>query len=210
MFGGRDTKDSLMSWDDVAQFNRKGIDFSVTMSNHFIDNAAVSHALKLLEKLLSIRETNNVIILNRKFAKIVRRAFPSIVIKQSAIADPRSLESIEKALEIYDLINLSHNMYDEPEFVMSLPKEIKSRLIMFAVGRCAYRCYKKTCYTGCSQEQFGKPVTQVCHGNGRVNNQLVVPTTWFDLNHPIFEDIQYLKYTVPTNPTNGEIILGAS
>ena len=97
-------------------------------------------------------------------------------------------------------------MYDEREFVMSLPQKIKSRLIMFGVGRCAYQCYHKTCYTGASQEHFGKPITQTCHGNGRVDNQLVVPTTWFDLTDPIFEDIPYIKYTVPANK-NGETVL---
>ena len=206
MFGGRDTKDSRMTWKDVEQFNRQGISFSVTLTNHFFDTEAVNHSFKLIERLLTISEENSVVILNRKYAKLVRAAFPSIVMKQSAIADARTLPAIEKALELYDLVNLSHNMYDEREFVMSLPKAIKNRLIMFAVGRCAYKCYTKTCYTGCSQEQFGKPVTQHCTGHGRVNDELVVPTTWFDLSDPIFTDIPYLKYTVPDNK-NGSIIL---
>lgn len=206
MFGGRDTGDSRMSWNDVKKFNDLGISFAVTLTNHFVDDLAVKQSFELIHRLLMMSEKNSVIALNRKFAKMVRQAFPSVILKQSAIADARTLPAIEKALEIYDLVNLSHNMYDEREFVLSLPKEIKSKLIMFGVGRCAYRCYNKTCYTGASQEQFGKSVTQTCHGNGRVDNQLVVPTTWFDLTDPIFEDIPYIKYTVPANK-NGEIVL---
>ena len=206
MFGGRNPSDSIMSWADVAEFNSRGIGFAVTLTNHYVDNEAINQSFNLIHRLLTMSEKNSVIALNRSFAKIVRAAFPSVILKQSAIADPRTKEAIEKALEIYDLVNLSHNMYDEREFVMPLPQKIKSRLIMFGVGRCAYQCYNKTCYTGASQEHFGKPVTQVCQGNGRVDNRLVVPTTWFDLTDPIFEDIPYIKYTVPANK-NGETVL---
>ena len=206
MFGGRDTGDTVMSWNEVAEFNRLGIGFAVTLTNHFIDNDAINQSFRLIHRLLTMSEKNSVIALNRQFAKIVRQVFPSVILKQSAIADPRTLPAIERALEVYDLVNLSHNMYDNREFVMSLPKKIKNRLIMFGVGRCAYRCYNKTCYTGASQSHFGKPVTQTCHGDGRVDDQLVVPTTWFDLSDPIFEDIPYIKFTVPANK-NGEIVL---
>ena len=206
MFGGRDSKDSRLTWADVKKLNELGISFSVTLTNHFTDSAAIKQSFRLIDHLLSISESNSVIVLNRKYAQLVRSTYPNIMLKQSAIADPRTLASIEQALEIYDLVNLSHNMYDERELVMSFPKEIKQKLIMFGVGRCAYKCYTKTCYTGCSQDQFGKPVTQRCTGHGRVNDELVVPTTWFDLSDPIFTDINYIKYTVPDNK-NGSIKL---
>ena len=199
MFGGR-AKNSvhtpaLMSWDEVSQFNQRNITFSLTLSNHFIDDEAVASSFPIIEKLISLSEKNSVIVLNRTYAKILRKTFPTLIMKQSTIANPRTISSIERALETYDLVTLNHNMLDEREFILSLPLEIKKKLVLFASSICEFRCpEKKVCYTGNSQSQFGLPRTYWCTSSHRKDG-ITGPMTFFNLKDPIYKDIQYIKFT---------------
>lgn len=204
MFGGRPPKKGILTWDDVATLNKQGIAFSATLSNHYLDDAALAESFKFIEKLLSSSEQNSIITVNRTFTKKVKAEFPKILTKQSAISDSRTLAAIERALEIYDLVTLSHNMLDEREFLINLPKEIKNRLVLFASGGCAYKCFEKTCYVGNSQEHFGLPVTQFCTGRNNViwgkgteevwPKPYQAPFVLFDTSDEIFNDVNYIKY----------------
>ncbi len=198
MYGGRagstrSIKD-IVPWDAVNELNNSGIKFYVTLTNHFLDKDAITQSLKHVEKLLSISESNGVVVLNRKFAKILRRHFPDVILKQSAIANPTSLDSIEKALEVYDYITLSHNALDMEIFLLSIPPIIKQKLVLFGNARCAYKCFKLTCYLGCSQFHFGKEVTSSCTGVSSMKELKPIPMTIFNISHPIYAHVSKIKY----------------
>ena len=198
MYGGRGgsrrSPKDYVPWDGVKEINKRGIKFFITLTNHYLDDDAVMQSLKHVEKLLSISESNGIVVLNRKFAKILRYHFPDIILKQSAIANPTTLGSIEKALEIYHYVTLSHQELDKVDFLFSIPPEIKQKLVLFGNGRCAYKCMERTCYLACSQFHFGKEVTARCTGILSKENAEPVPMTVFNINHPIYTHVSKIKY----------------
>ena len=194
MYAGRGITETYIPWEDVQYLNNRGISFSAVLTNHFVDQDAINESFKVIERLLSMSDRNSIVALNRKYAVEVRKAFPTLIIKQSAIADPRSLLAIERALEVFDLVTLAHTMNDETEFLYSLPADIKSRLVMFLIGGCAYRCEAKTCYTGNSEVHFGKVVTHTCTGKNRGPGfKLLSEFKMWDVTDPIFDNVQCIK-----------------
>lgn len=199
MYGGRTIGTPALTWEQIKELNEIGVGFSVTLTNHFVSTESVNQGIDLLAKLSEMSSLNSAVILNRRFAKMVKAVYPSILLKQSAIANPRTLDSISRALDVYDLVTISHTMLDETEFLCSLPPDIKTRLVMFATGGCAYRCEALTCYTGYSQQHALLPETSECTGLNRANRHRPDYFRW-ELSNPIFDGVRYIKLVEPPPP----------
>ena len=135
-----------------------GICLSLTLTNHFFDEAVYRQSCDLLQRHHELG--NSIICVSDKLARRLRQDFPNYILKASVIKNLNTLDKIRAALTLYDYVTVPMDKNDDDAFLEQLPE--KRRIILFGNATCAYTCPSRTCYLGFSQEIQGKPVTSKC------------------------------------------------
>ena len=159
LYGGRphDIKHSL-TWIHLRQLRELGINFSITLTNHFVDDAVYAQSVDFLEK--HHRPGNSVICHVDELARRIRVDFPHYTLRASIIKNCNTEEKVVKALELYDQVVIPMEKNDDDEFLEALP--CKERLMLFANAACGYTCRNRTCWLGVSQQMQGREETADC------------------------------------------------
>jgi hypothetical protein len=152
------SRDLAIQDNHAAALRSKGIGVALTTTNHYFDEAAYRESWPLLEK--HHNKGNSLIITHDEFAKSVRRDFPEYQLKASITKNLNTLNKIERAFDLYDLVLVPMDKNDDDEFLMSIPH--KDRIILFMNAGCAYNCPARMCYVGNSQGIQGMDVTSTC------------------------------------------------
>lgn len=159
LYGGRSfkIKHSLTSR-HIKDLEAHGIHLSLTLTNHFFDDASYKESQELLKT--HHKKGNSVICVNDELAMRVKNDFPDYMVKASIIKDSNTIDKIEQCLNIYDHVVLPMEKNEDDLFLQRIAD--KSRIILFGNATCAFTCPSRTCYQGFSQGTAGKPVTSGC------------------------------------------------
>ena len=159
LYGGRSFKlDRSINERHISELEKLGIGLALTMTNHYFSDEVYESSKKLFE--WHHKKGNSIICTNDELAMRIRRDFPNYTIKASIIKNINSLEKIDQAFQIYDLITLPMDLNDDDEFLEKIRN--KDRIILFGNANCAYTCPARSCYLGFSQKYMDKPVTSFC------------------------------------------------
>lgn len=159
LYGGRSYKPEFSLTDKhIDQLNNLGIGISLTLTNHFFDGEAYRESLPLMQA--HHRKKNAIICTNDELARRIRRDFPDYVLRASILKQIDTMEKLEQALELYDMIVLPMDKNDDDDFLQGIKE--KDRILLFGNANCAYSCPSRTCYAAFSQKNAGLPVTHSC------------------------------------------------
>lgn len=189
LYGGRPFRKQIsLSFRQINMLQRKGIAFSLTLSNHHFSMEHYRQSYTLLEQLY--REGNSVICTNDELARVIRKDFPLFKIHASVIKDIRTLDEIHKALELYDYVVLSPKLNDNAEFLQQI--DCKDKIILFASVQCMYYCDPKECFLNVSMvnnPELGVSRVPCPHRDNPEFKKLTV----FNLSDEKFTGYQYFK-----------------
>lgn len=159
LYGGRpyNVKHS-MTWIHLRQLKELGINFSITMTNHFVDDKVYAQSFDFLEK--HHRKGNSVVCHSDQLAHKIKNDFPLYILRASIMKNINTVEKAERNLELYDQIVIPMEMNDDDEFLEKLP--CKERVVLFANAACGYTCRNRTCWVGISQVNQGREETSDC------------------------------------------------
>ena len=147
MYGGRpyirsspEILDSDLQW----MYNQ-GIGYRIPLTSALVTEEMYEESIPFLEKYH--REGNSVICVKNNLAKWIRRDFPLYKLEASVIKEISDENSLNKALELYDtVVPLPAAFNTNLELLASLSNEVRSRLRLFLVTGCAFKCPAKLCY----------------------------------------------------------------
>jgi hypothetical protein len=176
LYGGRPYNLKYALTDDhVRTLKAHGIGLSLTLTNHFFDEASYQHSYDFLKTLH--KKGNSIICTSDELAVRIRNDFPDYTLKASIIKNLNTSVKIRKALQLYDYVTVPMDKNDDDAFLKTL--EVKDRIILFGNANCAYTCPNRTCYLGFSQRIQGKPVSSGCSRNKQP--RLDLGQIWFDV-----------------------------
>ena len=198
LWGGRIYQNNVLSDTTVHKILNMGIHFDLVLSNLLYSDQAYRRTIPLLEEYHAAG--NGVVVTTNKLAEKIRKDFPKYRIKASCIRNPRSISSIERSLELFDLVSLQPNAIKNRDFISSICQKIRDRVILFGSSSCLYNCTRPTCYTGMSQMNFGKPATGGCSGSG---SPMLKRFYWFNYEEAeIFKGFPLIKLVLPRPDSN--------
>lgn len=159
LYGGRpyDVKRSL-TWIHFQQLKQLGIHFSITLTNHYVDDKIYEQSRTFLEK--HHRKGNSVICHSNRLARKIREDFPLYTLRASIMKNINTVEKVERNLELYDQLVIPMEMNDDDEFLQAIP--CKEKIMLFANAACGYSCKNRTCWTSVSQKNQGRQETTDC------------------------------------------------
>ncbi|MCP5054188.1 MAG: hypothetical protein GY940_43880 [bacterium] len=161
LYGGREFQlNRSLTPRHIEQMEEQGIHLSLTLSNHFFDEESYRESKGLLKA--HHKKGNSVICLNDDMALRIKQDFPDYLVKASIIKNIRTVDRLEKCLNLYDHAVLPMDKNDDDRFLLSIRRELRGRVVLFGNATCAYNCPARTCYKGFSEANAGKPVTSVC------------------------------------------------
>jgi alcohol sulfotransferase len=208
LYGGRpyDIKHAL-TWIHFQQLKQLGIHFSVTLTNHFVDDAVYEQSLGFLDK--HHRQGNSIVCHSNNLARRIKADFPHYTLRASIMRSINTLEKVERNLELYDQLVIPMEMNDDDEFLQKIP--CKERIMLFANAACGYSCPQRTCWVGVSQMNQGREETSDCSQNAlHLKN---VGKTFFDVKkfHEMgFRNFKLIPSTIPKNVDQVAAILARS
>ncbi len=159
LYGGRpyDMKRALTNI-HLRQLAELGIHFSITMTNHYVNDDAYEQSRSILERCHV--QGNSIICTSNGLAKKIKRDFPRYSLRSSIMQKLDTIEKIETALELYDLVVIPMEMNDDDDFLEKIPW--KNKVMLFANANCGYRCNDRSCWLGVSQFNQGREETADC------------------------------------------------
>jgi hypothetical protein len=161
LYGGRPfVSDRSLTPRHLERMNELGINLSLTLTNHYFDEETYNAGKELLKT--HHRKGNSIICVNDDLAARLKNDFPDYIVKASIIKNIGALEQVERCLTIYDQVVLPMEKNDDDGFLLSIPEQERSRVVLFGNATCAYTCPNRTCYWGFSQQNAGKEVTVKC------------------------------------------------
>jgi uncharacterized protein (DUF779 family) len=193
LYGGRSQFDvHTIPKETIDAFQKDGITFDIALSNHHFNEALYKETIPLLEE--HYKEGNGIVVVNNRLARVIRRDFPKYKIKASCIRDPRSLDSINRSLELYDEIAIHPQAMRDTAFIKNLPE--KHRMILFGGIGCLLDCSNTVCFPIASKVFAVNP--DIKKGCAKLNSGYVSPFYWFDWeNSPLFEGFNKIKLELP-------------
>lgn len=197
LYGGRpyDIKHAL-TWIHFRQLQELGINFSVTMTNHFVDDSIYEQSLSFLDK--HHRKGNSIVCHSNNLARRIKADFPLYTLRASIMRSINTLEKVERNLELYDQLVIPMEMNDDDEFLQNIP--CKERIMLFANAACGYACPQRTCWVGVSQMNQGRKETSDCSQNAlHLKN---VGKTFFDVKKFYemgFRNFKLIPSAIPKN-----------
>jgi len=147
LYGGRIFTGPELSDNDIQMLYQWEVGLKLPLTNTFVTEEEYEKEYALLEKYH--RKGNSVVLVNNDLAMWIRRDFPDYEIEASVIKNISKQSTIDKYLDIYDIIVLPMDLHRAPEFLESL--EPKIRLRLFITAACAFTCPAKTCYKSISK-----------------------------------------------------------
>jgi len=147
LYGGRIFIGPELSESDVQTLYNWEVGLKLPLTNTFASEEEYEKEYTFLEKYH--RKGNSVVLVNDELARWIRRDFPDYEIEASVIKNISKQSTIDKYLDIYDIIVLPMDLHRQPEYLESL--EPKSRLRLFITAACAFTCPAKTCYKSISR-----------------------------------------------------------
>ncbi len=151
LYGGRGFSRRELSDKDVSQLNNAGIGVRLPMTNHYATRREYKLNHWLLRKYH--RKGNSVICTNDDLARWIRDDFPDYRLDASVIKNVRSMDKIEKAMELYDSVVLPMPVNEDLEFLGTI--EDKDKITLFANAGCALTCPSRICYPSVSKINKG-------------------------------------------------------
>lgn len=200
LYGGRTYKLRHSFTDShVQQLTELGMGLSLTLTNHFFDDASYEHSREFLNA--HHKKGNSIICANDELAARIRKEFPLYTLKASIIKQIDTIEKIERHLEIYDFVVPPMDKNDDDAFLQAIKE--KDRVILFGNANCAYNCPVRSCYVGFSQKHQGLPVTGVCSKSKL--SRLDLGSVYFDVKK--FKEMGFCHFKlVPLAPPQAEAI----
>lgn len=142
LYGGRIYTGRELSEEDVELLYRWEMGLKLPLTNHFVTQEEYEKNYQFLEKYH--RKGNSVVLVNNDLAGWIKRDFPDYEIEASVIKNISTQSTIDKYLDIYDIIVLPMDLYNDPELLAAL--QPKDRLRLFLQAACAFNCPAKICY----------------------------------------------------------------
>jgi len=142
LYGGRIFEQPELSNADVEQLYRLNIGLKLPLTNHYITEAEYQNNFDFLKKYH--RKGNSIALVNDDLARWIKRDFPKYELEASVIKNIHTQTTINKYLELYDIIVLPMDLYNNLENLQTL--EPKNKLRFFGQSACAYNCPAKICY----------------------------------------------------------------
>lgn len=142
LYGGRVFCEPELSDFDVEQLYGLDIGLKLPLTNHFVTEKEYEDNHEFLEKYH--RKGNSIALVNDELAKWIKRDFPNYEIEASVIKNIHTQKTIDKYLEIYDIIVLPMDLYNDHTLLSTLGP--KDRLRFFIQAACAFNCTAKICY----------------------------------------------------------------
>lgn len=203
LYGGRawQSKDTGLSLTKIKALNSYGIGFGLAISGSFFTEDAYSQSIDTILMLMDLSDKNYLIISNDQLALRIKENYPHIRTKYSAISDVEDVEGVIGALFLYDEIALHIDKNYNHELLMSIPEDIKDRVIVFGNGTCAAHCRNKICYVNISRRHLGLSTANYgcIKGLDRANGKPVPGNEYyeFDLTHERFDGFNTIKLIKP-------------
>ena len=149
LYGGRQWIQPQITEDDVSVLYNMNIGIRIPLTNLYVTRELYEQSKEFLAKYH--RKGNSVIVVVDQLAKWIKEDFPLYEIENSIIR-PNIIETIEDlddALKIYDVVVLHGKNYTNMEFMNSIKD--KSRVRLFHIMGCGYNCPARICYVGYSR-----------------------------------------------------------
>ena len=194
LYGGRSFQiERSLTSRHIKELEEYGIHLSLTLTNHFFDEAAYLESRGLLKE--HHKKGNSVICVNDELARRIKNDFPDYIVKASIIKNIRTGEMVERCLSLYDHVVLPMDKNDDDSFLQRITE--KGRIVLFGNATCAYTCPARTCYIGFSQGIAGKPVTSKC--SKEKVSRMDISDVYFNLKK--FKDMGFTQFKlVPLAP----------
>lgn len=145
LYGGRPFIGEEITHKDLVYMYDRGIGYRIPLTNHLVDYDEYKSQKSFLTKYH--REGNSLIIVNDNLAKWVRNDFPKYQLEASIIKRIRTMEQLDRALELYDSVLPEHGSADWAFQIEDLKKiKDKDRIILFGAMGCEWHCHTKRCY----------------------------------------------------------------
>lgn len=142
LYGGRIFNGAELSRNDVKYLYKMGIGLKLPLTNHYVTDSEYKDNLEFLDKYH--KSGNSVAVVNDDLANWIKRDFPKYEIEASVIKNIHTQSTIDKYLDLYDIIVLPMDMYSDLDYLAGL--QHKKRLRFFVQAACAYNCPAKVCY----------------------------------------------------------------
>lgn len=181
LYGGRVFTVPQLTDEDISVLNSKGIGFRIPLTNHF---DTFDDSREFLDKYDN--GINSVIVTNDAVAKKIRANY-GYKIEASVIQELRTLDAINKALELYDSVVPPMDLNDDIEFLDSLPKD---KVRLFVNAFCAYTCPAKICYRSFSRINRGEDTPELCSIPLKEREF----TGMTDFNVDLFKELGFTKF----------------
>ncbi|MBZ4219504.1 MAG: hypothetical protein LAC69_04865 [Chlorobium sp.] len=149
LYGGRPFCRPQLSDEDVVALYNHSIGVRLPLTNHYVSEEEYREYQWLFEKYH--RQGNSIIITADHLAEWIRRDYPLYQLEASVVKNIDTHEKIDAALALYDTVILPMRLNIQPEFLASIPGEMKKRVTLFANAGCAFNCPAKICYTAISK-----------------------------------------------------------
>ena len=189
LYGGRLFKPKLcLSYRQVNQLANHGIGMSLTLSNHNFTENAYNLTIPILKKLH--KKGNSIIITNDKLALRIRRDFPLFELKSSVIKFQKTLDEINKDLELYDYVALAPKLNDQVELLQSIDR--KEKVILFLNVSCLYNCEPEECFRALS-DMMAEKVDKRRPWCSQIHNPAMRKLNRFDINDERFKGYSFFK-----------------
>jgi len=157
LYGGRGYHEhNALSPGQVATLREHGVFLYLSLSNHFFCGEDYEKTKALLDAYHE--DGNGIICVNDELAEAIRNDYPRYTLEASMIKNIKTLEGIEQALTLYDLVTLRMTQNDDVELLQAIPD--KHRIVLFANSKCEYHC-EMPCLQPFSQRMKAKQETRL-------------------------------------------------
>ena len=178
LYGGRIFFRPELSAYDIRSLYKMNINLRLPLTNHIVTREEYIENQPFLDKYH--RPGNAAIVTNDNLAKWLRTDFPDYRIEASVIKNIDSLNKLDAAFEIYDIVIPPMKSNEDESFLTSI--QDKSRITLFANAGCALTCPSKMCYPSISKaNKTGDVSLFACSKDLKYRDQIGMVD--FDLEH---------------------------
>lgn len=186
MYGGRVWVDPDFSPTDINILYDKGLGLKLPLSNHYTTREDYEQSIPFLTKYH--RKGNSVVLVKDQVVEWIREDFPLYSIEASVIKDLKTMEEIDNAVKLYDVVVLQGrwNLDDQLNHIKD-----KDKIRLFTTVGCALNCPAKICYPSMSK------INRRMGGELKCSQPIIerkVDVTYFDI--PTFEKQGFSKFKV--------------
>ncbi len=202
LYGGHHEIDQPIIDDSIIQFmDGDGIKLSLELTNYLFTEEAYTASLPLLDKYHKLG--NSVIITTKTLAERIAIDFPNYTRIASDERNIRTIDDITLNLNTFDEIILPSILISQNrDFLTSIPKELKTVLIMNGDSDCSYICDERVCKPAQSMNYIDYRIVPMNHPSYNSNSIIMKACTnrkqaqYYHFNYEtaaLFEDFNKIK-----------------